>query len=87
MEGGDLKTRNRRNCGDDRATTNRQYGGFLGRMLFGFGVSPAELQKAMSDPIKQHMLMQRRGVPWALAGLAALPMFIEGDQERQSPTK
>ena len=53
MEGGDLKTRNRRYRGGDLATTNRQYGGFFSRMLFEFGVSPAELQKAMSDPIKQ----------------------------------
>ena len=53
MEAGELKTRNRRYRRGDLATTNRQYGGFLSRMLFGFGVSLAELQKAMSDPIKQ----------------------------------
>ena len=64
MEGGDLKTRNRRYRGGDFATTNRQYGRFLNRMLFGFGVSPAEMQKAMSDPIKQQMMMQRGGFAW-----------------------
>ena len=55
MEGSDLKMSNRRYRGGDLETTNRQYGGFLPllRMLgLGAGVSPSELQKAMSDPIK-----------------------------------
>ena len=77
----------RRYLGVDLATTNRQYGGFLGRLLFGFGVSPVEMQKAMGDPIKQQMVTQRRGFRWALAGLAALPMLMGRDQERRSPTK
>ena len=34
----------------DLATTNRQYGGFLGKMLLGFWIS--EMQKAMSHLIK-----------------------------------
>ena len=76
MEGGDLKTRNRRYRGGDLATTKRLYGGFLGRMLFVFGVSPAELQKAMRYPMKQQMLMQRGSFPWALAGLSMLPMLM-----------
>ena len=76
MEGGELKARNRRYRGGDLATTNRQYDGFLGRILFGIGVFPAELQEAMSDPIKQQMLLQRGGFPWALAGLTTLPMLM-----------
>lgn len=80
MEGGDLKTRNRpytKIRGGDLSTSNRQYGGFLGLMrMFGMGASPAELQKAMSDPIKQQMVMQRGGFPWALAGLSLLPMLM-----------
>lgn len=84
MDGGDLKTRNRR-YGGDLATTNRPapvQGGFLGLLgkLFGLGagVSPAELQKAMSDPIKQQMLMQRGGFPWAMAAMSLLPMLLQG---------
>ena len=58
MEGGDLKMHNRHYRGGDVTSTNRQYGGFLGRLLFGFGVSLAELQTAMSDQIKRHIMMQ-----------------------------
>ena len=76
---GDLKTSNHRYRRGDLATTSRQYGGFLPllRMLgLGAGVSPLELQKAMSDPIKSQMLMQRGGFPWALAEFSLLPMLM-----------
>ena len=45
-------------------------------MFFGFGVSAAEPQKPLSDPIKQQIMMQHGGFPWALAGLAALLMLM-----------
>ena len=76
MEGGDLKTCNRSYRGGDLATTNRQHGGFLGAHGRIFGLGPAELQKAMSDPIKRQMLMQPVGFLWALAGLSMLPMLM-----------
>ena len=47
MEGGDLKT------------LPRQHGGIFGLLGKLFGLGPGELQKQMSDPIKQQMLMQR----------------------------
>ena len=37
----------------------------------------------MSDPIKQQMIMQRGGFPWALAGLSLLPALLgKGEEER-----
>ena len=64
MEGGDLKT------------LPRQHGGIFGLLGKLFGLGPGELQKQMSDPIKQQMLMQRGGFPWALAGLSLLPTLL-----------
>ena len=47
-----------------------------------FGLGPEEMQKAMSDPIKAQMMMQRGGFPWALAGLSMLPMlFGKGEED------
>ena len=70
MEGGDLKTRNRRYRGGDLATSNCQHGCFIGSLGSMFGLGPAELQK--------QMLVQRGGFPWALAaGLSMLPMLME----------
>ena len=71
MEGGDLKT------------LPRQHGGIFGLLGKLFGLGPGELQKQMSDPIKQQMLMQRGGFPWALAGLSLLPTLLgKGEQDR-----
>ena len=82
MEGGDLQTTNRPYRGNGM---QHQHGGifkFLGNLL-GFG--PEELQKQMSDPVKQQMLMQRGGFPWALAGL--LPLVLgNGSVENQMKT-
>ena len=37
----------------------------------------------MSDPIKQQMIMQRGGFPWALAGLSLLPALLgKGEEDR-----
>ena len=48
-----------------------------------FGLGPGELQKQMSDPIKQQMIMQRGGFPWALAGLSLLPALLgKGEEDR-----
>ena len=80
--GGDLKTTQRRYRGGDLRTTNRQHGGIFGllKTLLGFGASPAEIEKAMRDPIQQQMLMQRGGFPWAMAALSMLPMLLgKGD--------
>ena len=52
--------------------------GLLGKM---FGLGAGELQKQMSDPIKQQMIMQRGGFPWALAGLSLLPALMGKGQE------
>lgn len=69
-------------------TMNRRYSGgapqhggifgFIGKLL---GLGPEELQKQMSDPIKQQMMMQRGGFPWALAGLSLLPMLMGKGKE------
>ena len=69
MEGGDLKT------------LQRQSGGLFGMMGRMLGLGPRELQLQMSDPVKQQMLMQRGGFPWALAGLSMLPMLMGKGQE------
>ena len=69
MEGGDLKT------------LPRQHGGIFGLLGKVFGLGPGDLQKQMSDPIKQQMIMQRGGFPWALAGLSLLPMLMGKGQE------
>ena len=61
----------------------KQHGGIIGLLgkLFGFG--PGELQKQMSDPIKQQMIMQRGGFPWALAGLSLLAALLgKGEEDR-----
>ena len=37
----------------------------------------------MSDPIKQQMIMQRGGFPWALAGLSLFPALSgKGEEDR-----
>ena len=69
MDGGDLKT------------LPRQHGGMFGLLGKMFGLGPGDLQKQMSDPIKQQMMMQRGGFPWALAGLSLLPMLMGKGQE------
>ena len=69
MDGGDLKT------------LPRQHGGMFGLLGKMFGFGPGDLQKQMSDPIKQQMMMQRGGFPWALAGLSLLPMLMGKGQE------
>lgn len=74
MDGGDLKTIHRR-YGGDLQTVNRQYGGIFGLLASLTGLGEREL-KQMSDPLKQQMLMQRGGFPWALAGLSLLPMLL-----------
>ena len=69
MEGGDLKT------------LPRQHGRMFGLLGKTFGLGAGELQKQMSDPIKQQMMMQRGGFPWALAGLSLLPALMGKGQE------
>ena len=69
MEGGDLKT------------LQRQSGGLFGMMGRMMGFGPKELQKQMSDPVKQQILMQRGAFPWAHAGLSMLPMLMGKGQE------
>ena len=69
MEGGDLKT------------LQRQSGGLFGMMGRMLGLGPKELQQQMSDPVKQQILVQRGGFPWALAGLSMLPMLMGKGQE------
>ena len=69
MEGGDLKT------------LPRHHGGIFGLLGKLFGLGPDDLQKKMSDPIKQQMMMQRGGFPWALAGLSLLPALMGRGQE------
>ena len=61
----------------------KQHGGIIGLLGKLFGLGPGELQKQMSDPIKQQMIMQRGGFPWALAGLSLLPtLFGKGEEDR-----
>ena len=74
MDGGDLKTHPRR-YGGDLQTVNRQHGGIFGLLYKLTGLGEREF-KQMSDPLKQQMLMQRGGFPWALAGLSLLPMLL-----------
>ena len=84
MDGGDLIARSRPVRGGDLTTMSRQHGGFLFLAPFAkklFGLGPEEMQKAMSDPIKAQMLMQRGGFPWALAGLSMLPMLLGKGEE------
>ena len=82
MDGGDLKTLNRWHGGDLK-TMSRQHGGIFGLLGKLFGLGPGELQKQMSDPIKQQMIMQRGGFPWALAGLSLLPALLgKGEEDR-----
>ena len=59
----------------------RQSGGLFGMMGRMLGLGPRELQQQMSDRVKQQMLMQRGGFPWALAGLSMLPMLMGKGQE------
>ena len=82
MDGGDLKTLNRWHGGDLK-TLSRQHGGIFGLLGKLFGLGPGELQKQMSDPIKQQMIMHRGGFPWALAGLSLLPALLgKGEEDR-----
>ena len=61
----------------------KQHGGIIGLLGKLFGLGPGELQKQMSDPIKQQMIMQRGGFPWALAGLSLLPALLgKGEEDR-----
>ena len=69
MEGGDLKR------------LQRQSGGLFGMMGRMLGLGPRELKQQMSDPVKQQMLMQRGGFPWALAGLSMLTMLMGKDKK------
>ena len=78
---GTRSSRNRR-CrsrplrGGDLQTKARQHGGFFGFIKKLIGLGSDGVQKQMSDPIKQQMMMQRGGFPWALAGLSLLPMLM-----------
>ena len=60
-----------------------QHGGIFGLLGKLFGLGPGELQKQMSDPKKQQMIMQRGGLPWALAGLSLSPALLgKGEEDR-----
>ena len=62
---------------------DKQHGGIFSLLGKLFGLGPGELQKQMSDPIKQQMIMQRGGFPWALAGLSLLPALLgKGEEDR-----
>ena len=78
MDGGDLKTLNRWHGGD-----SRQHGAIFGLLGKLFRLGPGELQKQMSDPIKQQMIMQKGSFPWALAGLSLLRALLgKGEEDR-----
>ena len=81
MDGGDLMTKNRPVRGGDLQTMSRQHGGFLGFLGKLFGLGASDMQKQMQDPVKQQMMMQRGGFPWALAGLSILPMLMGKGEE------
>ena len=89
--GGDLKTLSRQHGGIfgllgklfGLGLSDKQHGGIIGLLGKLFGLGPGELQKQMSDPIKQQMIMQRGGFPWALAGLSLLPALLgKGEEDR-----
>ena len=89
--GGDLKTLSRQHGGIfgllgkllGLGLSDKQHGGIFGLLGKLFGLGPGELQKQMSDPIKQQMIMQRGGFPWALAGLSLLPALLgKGEEDR-----
>ena len=74
-------TKNRPVRGGDLQTMSRQHGGFLGFLGKLFGLGASDMQKQMQDPVKQQMMMQRGGFPWALAGLSILPMLMGKGEE------
>ena len=89
--GGDLKTLSRQHGGIfsllgklfGLGLSDKQHGGIFGLLGKLFGLGPGELQKQMSDPIKQQMIMQRGGFPWALGGLSLLPALLgKGEEDR-----
>ena len=89
--GGDLKTLSRQHGGIfgllgklfGLGLSDKQHGGIFGLLGKLFGLGPGELQKQMSDPIKQQMIIQRCGFPWALAGLSLLPALLgKGEEDR-----
>ena len=89
--GGDLKTLSHQHGGIfgllgklfGLGLSDKQHGGIFGLLGKLFGLGPGELQKQMSDPIKQQMIMQRGGFPWALAGLSLLPALLgKGEEDR-----
>ena len=90
LNGGDLKTLSRQHGGIFGLLgklfglgVEKQHGGIFGLLGKLFGLGPGELQKQMSDPIKQQMIMQRGGFPWALAGLSLLPALLgKGEEDR-----
>ena len=90
LNGGDLKTLSRQHGGIFGLLgklfglgVEKQHGGIIGLLGKLFGLGPGELQKQMSDPIKQQMIMQRGGFPWALAGLSLLPALLgKGEEDR-----
>ena len=91
LNGGDLKTLSRQHGGIfgllgklfGLGLSDKQHGGIIGLLGKLFGLGPGELQKQMSDPIKQQMIMQRGGFPWALAGLSLLPALLgKGEEDR-----
>ena len=87
--GGNLKTLSRQHGGIfgllgklfGLGLSDKQHGGIFGLLGKLFGLGPGELQKQMSDPIKQQMIMQRGGFPWALAGLSLLPALLGKGEE------
>ena len=91
LNGGDLKTLSRQHGGIfgllgklfGLGLSDKQHGGIIGLLGKLFGLGPGELQKQMSDPIKQQMIMQRGGFPWALAGLSLLPALLGKGEEGQ----
>ena len=90
LNGGDLKTLSRQHSGIFGLLgklfglgVEKQHGGIIGLLGKLFGLGLGELQKQMSDPIKQQMIMQRGGFPWALAGLSLLPALLgKGEEDR-----
>ena len=74
-------TKNRPVRGGDLQTMSRQHGGFLGFLGKLFGLGASDMQKQMQDPVKQQMMMQRGGFPWALACLSILPMLMGKGEE------
>ena len=89
--GGDLKTLSRQHGGIfgllgklfGLGLSDKQHGGIFGLLGKVFGLGPGELQKQMSDPIKQQMIKQGGGFPWALAGLSLLPALLgKGEEDR-----